>query len=266
MRISFEPKGARSEVVVEVGPTPQAVAELGAEFTAKLANERIAVAGQFAIALAGGSTPRLYHEALVRKYKDAIDWSKVHVFFSDDRAVPLTHKDSNFHMAEETLLSHVPIPSANVHRIEGDDGDNVRAAREYEQTIARLLGPDMAMDLVCLGMGEDGHTASLFPKGTAPKNGVGDTGQSYVIPTYAPPTSPVAHRVSFSYGAIAKAKNVLVMATGQAKASRLKEVLTAEGDLPMQRVARERAGHTLFILDTGAAQKLIEVKQGGKDS
>src|SRR5262249_44933484 len=147
MRISVQPKGGKTSIDVEIFPNAQAVAEWAADFTHMLADERIRGVGRFAIALAGGTTPRLYQEILAVKFKDRVDWSRVHVFFSDDRAVPLTHKDSNYHMAEETLLSRVPIPSANVHRIEGDDGDNARAARDYEQTIARVLGPEMSIDL-----------------------------------------------------------------------------------------------------------------------
>jgi 6-phosphogluconolactonase len=261
MGLSFRPKGAKNHVDVEVRPSPQSVAERAAEVTEALALDRIRATGRFSIALAGGSTPRLYHEVFAAQSMDAIDWAKVHVLFSDDRAVPITHKDSNYKMAEESLLSHVPIPSGNVHRIEGDDGDHQRAAKDYEQTLAAVVGPQMQVDLVCLGMGEDGHTASLFPgtKETIGKNGAVGVNR-YVIATLAPPTSPVAQRVSFSYLAIAKAKNVLVLATGQAKANRLKEVLTGEGDLPMQRVVREREGHTIFIIDNAAASQLVQAQ------
>jgi 6-phosphogluconolactonase len=260
MRISLRPNGAKQPIAVEIFPSPHAVAEWAADYTHMFADERIKAAGKVSIALAGGSTPRLYHEILVLKFKDKIDWTRVHVFFSDDRAVPVTHKDSNYRMAEETLLSHVPIPSANVHRVESDDGDHVRAAKEYEQTIARVVGPEMVIDLVCLGMGEDGHTASLFPAVTngSNKNGTAIEERAFVIPTRAPPTSHVQNRVTFSYTAIAKARSVMVLATGQAKANRLKEVLTGESELPMARVVRERIGHTLFIIDNAAATQLVE--------
>jgi 6-phosphogluconolactonase len=244
---------------VEIVESPADVAERAAEETVTLAAACIKEAGRFSIALAGGTTPRPYHQLLATKHKDAIDWSKVIVFFADDRAVGPTHKDSNFRMAEETLLSRVPIPGGNIHRIEGEHGDHVRAAAEYEQTLVRVLGPSGIVDLVLLGMGEDGHTASLFPRSASgQKNGAPN---SLVIPVEAPPTSPIMRRVSFSYAAIAKARVVLAMITGSSKAGRLQEVLVEEGELPMQRVLRERTGKTLVIVDTAAASIIAEASK-----
>src|SRR5687768_8225963 len=132
----------------------------------------LAMGRRFSIALSGGSTPKLFHRALVAM-KDELDWAKIQVFYSDERAVPPDHEQSNHRVAKETLLDHVPIPAANVHRIEADDGDTTRAATAYERELAE------PPDLVMLGMGPDGHTASIFP-GREPAD------DRLVVPSIAP--------------------------------------------------------------------------------
>lgn len=232
--------------------TAQDVAECAAQATEALARARIRANGRFSIALSGGSTPRLFHEVLVTRHRAAIDWSKVVVLFSDERAVPPSDPNSNYRMAEETLLSKVPIRALNVLRVEADDGDSLRAALEYDHAIERMLGPKPAIDLLVLGMGEDGHTASLFPGADASDGG------RFVIATEAPPSSPVARRVTFSYDAIRRAHQVMALIAGAGKAERLREVLLEEGDLPMQRVLRERTGNTVLFVDHAAAARLAE--------
>lgn len=243
---------------VEILPTPAAVAERAAERTREAADLAIAARGRFVLALSGGSTPRLYHEALVSQIRDTLDWTKVFILFSDERAVSPDHKDSNYRMAEETLLSALSIPSGNVFRIEADDGDHVRAALAYETLLVQhgLL----PADLIILGMGEDGHTASLFPISEArPKNGaLKATNGRWVIHQEAPSTSPVGHRVTFSYAAIAAGRGVLGLITGHSKAARLAEVLMGPGDLPMQRVLRQRQDNTILLIDQAAASHLVD--------
>lgn len=262
MAQTITPIGARNGVELEVAPTAEALGEMAAERIRDAAVARIAEAGRFTLALSGGSTPRLYHEVLATRYRDAIEWAKVTVLFSDDRCVPPTHKDSNYRLAEETLLSRVPIPPGNVHRIECEDGNNVHAAREYAQVLSRVVGPESIVDVCTLGLGEDGHTASLFPSSdgaSKPQNGVPGAAESLVVATEAPPTSPIAKRVSFSYGMIAKSRIVLIAVNGAAKAARLRQVLRDEGNLPMQRVLRERLGRTVLVADQAAASQLGEL-------
>src|SRR5262249_44816422 len=156
----------------------------------------------FVLALSGGSTPKLYHQALV---KEPIDWSKVVVVFSDERAVPPDHESNNYRMASETLLSKVP---ARCLRIEADDGDNRRAAAAYER---RLLDTESwPVDLLILGMGDDGHTASLFP-------GREVEGGEWVAAAQAPPASPIENRVTFTHRAIAAARHIAALITGAQK-------------------------------------------------
>lgn len=219
---------------IEVLETPLQVAERAAELTRTLATKAIAEKGRFVLALSGGSTPKLYHQILAQDRE--LDWTRVVVVFSDERRVPPDHADSNYRMAEETLLSKV---RAQYFRVES-------GAAEYEQVLRdNVLLP---VDLLILGMGEDGHTASLFPG--APE-GAGE----WVSNAEAPAGSPVTERVTFTYKAIAEARQVAVLVTGASKASRLADVLEHESELPMRQVIRSRE-HSLFLVDRAAAAHL----------
>ncbi|MBZ0289734.1 MAG: 6-phosphogluconolactonase, partial [Anaerolineae bacterium] len=116
--------------------------------------------GRFTLVLSGGSTPKALYALLV---KQPLDWGRVFVFWGDERCVPPDHSDSNYRMARETLLDRVPIPTGNIHRMRGED-DPAQAAADYERVISSFFQPGVVrLDLVLLGMGDDGHTASLFP-------------------------------------------------------------------------------------------------------
>ena len=153
---------------VTVYPDHLSFVDGAAAFIAGLAVESIAARGRFTIALSGGSTPRpIYARLAAADHAERIDWGKVHVFFSDERCVPPDDAASNYRMAREALLDHVPLPPANIHRMRGEE-DPALAALAYEQDLQGLFRTSAApaFDLICLGMGDDGHTASLFP-GTA---------------------------------------------------------------------------------------------------
>ena len=127
------------------------------------ANEAIASRGRFTIALAGGSTPKATYALLAEQpYRDAVDWTRIHIYFGDERCVPPSDVQSNFRMASDALLDRVPIPRGQIHRMRGED-DPARAASSYADEIRRDLGAAPIFDCVLLGMGPDGHTASLFP-------------------------------------------------------------------------------------------------------
>ena len=146
---------------------PQQLAEAAARDSAAKAQAAIAERGGFTVALAGGSTPKATYEILARTYAGELDWSKVHVFFGDERTVPPDHEDSNYLMAYEVLLSHVPVGS--VHRMRGELPPT-EAAAAYEEELREFFGPSdepPSLDLILLGIGEDGHTASLFPETSA---------------------------------------------------------------------------------------------------
>lgn len=128
------------------------------------ARSAIAKRGVFYVALAGGSTPKgLYQKLATSPYVEQIDWARVHIFFGDERCVPATHDDSNFKMARLAMLDHLPIPAENVHRMPTESGDAAEVASRYEATI-KLVMEDKPFDLVLLGLGPDGHIASLFPE------------------------------------------------------------------------------------------------------
>src|SRR4051812_47573145 len=154
-----------AEPRVQVFDAAESVARAAAERIAELSRESIEERGRFTVALSGGSTPRRVYELLAgEEFRESIDWPNVHVFFGDERMVPPDHAESNYRMASEALLSRVAIPTENVHRIDGV-GDAAANASAYEREIRGLFGDAdwPRLDQVMLGMGDDGHTASLFP-------------------------------------------------------------------------------------------------------
>jgi 6-phosphogluconolactonase len=206
----------------------------------RIGRRAIARDGSFHLVLSGGSTPKALHQRLASpELRGRLDWSKVHVYFGDERAVPPTHAESNFKMAKDTLLDQVPIPRANVHRIRGEWAPG-RAARAY----ARLLA-GRRLDLVILGMGGDGHTASLFP-------GMDLGHHELAVPT----VSPIAptERVSLSLAALNRAQNVMFLVSGAEKAGRVAEVLREGSSLPAARV--RPSGTLRWFLDEPAASGL----------
>jgi 6-phosphogluconolactonase len=138
---------------------PSSLARAAADRFVALARSAIASYGRFAVALSGGSTPKLLYEQLVTQ---PIEWQHVHVFWGDERCVPPDHHESNYGLAQRTLLSHIDIPAQNVHRLKGEL-DPTQAAQQYEAELRAILGTRPRFDLILLGMGADAHTASLFP-------------------------------------------------------------------------------------------------------
>ncbi|HEX2740198.1 MAG TPA: 6-phosphogluconolactonase, partial [Rubrobacter sp.] len=146
---------------VRVYESPEKLAEAAAREFATKAAEAIEERGRFAVVLAGGSTPRATYKILASDYSDSIDWSKVHVFFGDERTVAPDHEDSNYRMAREALLDHIRVGS--VHRMRCELLPD-EAAADYEEQLREFFGGLPQFDLILLGIGGDGHTASLFPE------------------------------------------------------------------------------------------------------
>lgn len=223
---------ANGEPRVRVFDTAEAVARAAAERIAELARESIEARGSFTVALSGGSTPRRVYELLAcEEFRGRVAWPNVHVFFGDERMVPPDHAESNYRMASETLLSRVAIPVENVHRIEGV-GDAAANASVYESELRGLFGDEEwpRLDLVMLGMGDDGHTASLFPGTSALAER-----RAWVVANWVEKLG--AWRVTLTAPTINAARRVLFLVTGAGKAERLREVLTGERDparLPSQ--------------------------------
>jgi 6-phosphogluconolactonase len=221
---------------------PAALAARAAQWIADRLRAAVTARGAFHVALAGGGTPRATHEQLAHEQYAGLPWERVHVYFGDERAVPPDHPDSNYRMARESLLSRVPIPAAQVHRMEAERADRDRAARDYEAVL-----PDR-LDVIMLGMGEDGHTASLFPG--APS--LGEKARRVLAIAQSP--KPPPERLTLTPRALAEARDTVVLSAGAGKADMLARVLQGPYDpkaLPVQ-LAREGT----WIIDRAAAARL----------
>ena len=222
----------------------------------EVGKQAIAERNRFLVALSGGSTPKALYSILANdKYAQQLDWSKVHFLFGDERSVPPTHADSNFAMANAILFSPLHIPSAQIHRMRGEDPPETAAA-QYETTLRHLTtavpGQWPRLDLVLLGMGDDGHTASLFP-GTASL-----TEQTrWVVPSTSPQGTRA--RVTLTLGVINHASVVLFLVAGRNKAAVVRRVLEQRPGDPVPYPAalvRPETGRLLWYLDRAAASEL----------
>jgi len=217
----------------------------------RIAQEAISLRGNFFIALSGGSTPNAIYEKLSQPpFKDLVDWSKVFLFWSDERPVSPNKTESNYRNSMQAGLNLLPIPEANIFRMKAEENIEENALA-YEQLIREKV-PNLSFDLVMLGMGEDGHTASLFPE----THGL-HTSNRLVIANYIPQKQ--TWRMSLTYECIHAAKQIVIYVLGKAKAGRVKEVLTEtlQPDvLPIQRIGTNKH-KALWILDTEASEKLI---------
>jgi 6-phosphogluconolactonase len=231
-----------------VRESPQAAAAEIAEWIATATRRAVAERGGFSIALAGGSTPRLLYETLAGpSWRERIPWSAWHVYFSDERACPPNQPASNYQLAMTTLLSRVPIDPRRVHRMPAERLDLDVAASEYSDLLACSFpaGPAGAprLDVILLGLGENGHTASLFP-GT-PALDVTDRWATRGLADYEP-----YDRMTLTFPAINAAAAVAFMVTGASKREAL--AATAAGRVPASRV-RPLDGALVWFLDAAAA-------------
>jgi 6-phosphogluconolactonase len=208
-----------------------------------LAARAIATRGRFRVALAGGSTPRALYPHLV----DVIDWTRTDVFFGDERAVPPDDPQSNYRMARETLLDPARVPAANVFRWRAESADLDGAARDYEQAL-RAGGSPPWLDLALLGLGPDGHTASLFPGTTA--LAVEDR---LAVAVDVPALG--TRRLTLTYPAFREAGEVFFLVTGRDKRAALADVVRPESTLPAARIVH-RTRSTRIFCDREASQDI----------
>jgi 6-phosphogluconolactonase len=225
------------------------LSEAAAHVFVEEARRSIDETGRFTVALAGGSTPKRAYEMLATKYDEPkdFDWGRVHAFFGDERTVPPDHEDSNYRMACEALLSRVPVGS--VHRMRGEL-DPREAATLYERDLVAFFGGPPVLDLVLLGIGEDGHTASLFPRTPAL-----DTRDRWAV---ANPVEKLGTtRLTLTVPAINAARIVAFLVAGEAKAEALREVLEGNAD-PRDYPATliQPAAAPVWMVDEGAAHLL----------
>jgi 6-phosphogluconolactonase len=225
-----------------------AVAEIG-----NSADAAIAANGRFCVALSGGNTPRAVYSLLAEQRKNTLPWDKVYVFFGDERPVPPDHPDSNYRMARESLLSKVPIPPANVFRIPAELPAK-EAAGQYDQelrTFFRLGANDWPrFDLILLGTGEEGHTASLFPGSPALEERSRLVAANWVDKVHG-------DRITFTYPVLNHALRVVFLVSGQGKAQILRDIFdpALKGHFPVQAVQPDN-GTVLWIVDRDAAALL----------
>ncbi len=224
-------------------------------------NRSILERNRFLTALNGGGTPTRLFQLLASEYRDEIDWSKVHVFWGDERCVPPTDEGSNYHQTHRTLLRNVLIPETNIHRVQSEL-DPVSAAKEYTKALKLFAESPLEFprfDLIYLGMGEDGHTASLFPNSPVE---VDDP----VIAVTANYKDRPANRVTLTQLVFNQARMVVIMATGEKKAITLAEVLSDRynpAQYPAQRIDL-KDGQLIWLVDDAAASKLPRKIRGLK--
>ena len=246
---------------VRVFENSDALCTRAAEEFTRVASEVAATGGRFSLALAGGTTPKGLYALLAREdapFRGRIPWGRIHFFWGDERHVPPDHADSNYRMAHETLLSRVPVPGGNLHRIRGENPDPARAAADYERTLVeffRPVPPDRPrFDLVLLGIGPDGHTASLFP-------GTGAVHEFERLVTAVRVEALRSDRISLTPAVINNSARIIFLVSGSKKAEALRMILEGEAppDLYPARAIRPTRGSLLWLVDRDAAGQLSSV-------
>jgi 6-phosphogluconolactonase len=219
----------------------------------EIANESIQERGRFLVALSGGSTPMRLYELLGNQFQDEVDWSRIHFFWGDERCVPVDDAGNSYGQTKKVLFDKINIPEENIHRIPSElEPDS--AARAYADTLKVFADPPLAwprFDLVLLGMGDDGHTASLFPNSPVES----------ALPTLAVTANyqnRPANRVTLTPKVLNSSRNIIFLVTGRSKAVTLSRVLSDNylpAELPAQRIAPEN-GNLIWLLDEEAGSLL----------
>ena len=219
----------------------------------KVARESISARGRFSVALAGGTTPRPTYELLATRYRDAVEWPRTIILFGDERFVPANDARSNYRMAREALLSRVPIPPSAVYAVPTDAPSADEAARQYDATLRQALLDNSAesttVDLALLGVGPDGHTASLFPDGPA----VLDRAR-WALPVDPPATvQPAVARVTTTLPFLDAARTVMFLVAGKDKRRVMREILgQAEPARRYPAALVAPRGRALWMIDRSA--------------
>jgi 6-phosphogluconolactonase len=227
--------------------------EVAATEFANLAAEAVRARGRFCVALSGGSTPRSLYSLLASGAIPSIPWDKIFFFWSDERHVPPDHPDSNYRMAREAMLSKVSVPAEHIFRIPGEEKDAAAAALAYEETLRKVFalraGEFPRFDLILLGLGTEGHTASLFPGSPAL-----DETKRLVVANWVQKLN--TDRITFTFPLLNHAAYVMFLVSGADKAEILEQILETPGEeLPAQRVHPDN-GKLFWLEDHDAAAKL----------
>ena len=256
----------RSKAQVRIYRDPAELALKAARAFARLADQYVVGCGKFTVALSGGSTPKAMFSVLAADpFLNTVPWSAIYFFWGDERCVPPDHAESNYRMTNEALLSKVPIPPENIFRIPAEMPDPESAAAEYSAKLTQFfiagaganrtgtapLSSLPRFDLVFLGMGPDGHTASLFPHTTALK-----AGEQIAVANYVEKFK--AHRITLTAATINNARNIVFLAAGEDKAETLKNVLEGsyQPDVYPSQLINPRNGTLLWMVDDAAVRLL----------
>ena len=246
--------------------TPQELFEAAGEEVVRAATQAVEQRGRFTIALSGGSTPKSLYNLLATNAKSALPWDRMFFFWGDERHVPPTDPDSNYRMADETMLSKIPVKVENIFRFPAENPDAAAAAESYEQTLKKFFALDLSdkksdekkhsefprFDLILLGMGPDGHTASLFPGTTALEEKSRLAVANWV-------EKLKTNRLTLTLPVLNAARNVAFLVSGIDKAPVLHEVLESDapGEQYPSKLIRPTDGKLLWLIDRAAASQLI---------
>ena len=240
---------------IRILTTPQELFAAAAEDVVRAAAESVAQRGRFMIALSGGSTPRSLFQLLATNARATFPWDQTLFFWSDERHVPPDDPESNYRMANEAMLSKIPVAPGNVFRVPAENPDAAAAASAYEQTLRKAFSVDgdrvPQFDLILLGMGPDGHTASLFPETTGLQEK-----SKLVIANWVEKFK--THRITFTLPLLNSARSVMFLVSGTDKAPALKEVLqgSASGDQYPAKLIQPDPGSLIWLVDRAAASGL----------
>lgn len=248
-------------VSIKKFPSPEELYQAACQHILQAGQQAVARQGHFSLVLAGGSTPEGAYRLLAAQVP-ALEWRNVHFFWGDERCVAPDHPDSNYRLAQQALLAHLPVPDANIHRIEGELSPS-RAASRYEEHIREFFGrlgyqegnPQQlpSFDLVLLGIGEDGHTASLFPGSPA----LAESQRWVVEVDHNQPPPPLVTRVTLTLPLINAARDVVLLVTGKGKAARLEQVFQGESDPPLPaQLVRPLSGNLTWMVDQAAGVRI----------
>jgi 6-phosphogluconolactonase len=244
-----------SSTEIRVSTTPQELFAAAAEEVAHSVNEAVSERGRFTIALSGGSTPKSLYNLLATNARNSLPWDKMFFFWGDERHVPPTDDQSNYRMVDEAMLSKVSVPAVNVFRFAAENPDANAVAEAYEETLRKFFelkaGEFPRLDLILLGLGPDGHTASLFP-GTA---GLQEKSR-LVIANWVEKLK--THRLSFTFPVLNAGRTVAFLVSGTDKAAALHSVLeeNVPGEQYPAKLVQPKDGKLIWFLDRAAASAL----------
>jgi len=236
---------------------PEELARAGAEIFCSAAKTAVAQKGRFTVALSGGTTPRPMHRLLAgAPYQSEVPWHRTHIFWVDERMVPADHSDSNFGLARKDLLDHVPLPAANLYPMPAETAPG-QGARQYQHQLRDFFKPSPGrypvFDLISLGIGSDGHVASLFPGQSAAQ-----TGDAWVVSVKG--GNPDLARLSLTFPVLNSAAQLFFLVSGKAKAAVIQTVFAEpSAGLPAQNI-RPFSRNLTWLLDRAAAALLPERK------